>query len=297
MATEPLVSVRLATYKHEAWIAQCLEGILMQRTDFPFEVIVGEDDGPDQTRKIAQSYADRFPDRVRLLPAEPNLGPMRNSYRIQQACRGKYHAMIEGDDYWIDPLKLQSQADFLEAHPDVSVCVHNAFILNEMHGATRLFYETPPAPIGDFEAGLRMTFPTASVMARGAVLASLPAWRLKIWCGDLLFRLWCLHHGKFAYVNRIMSVYRRHQDGLDARRWQLGVQAHFNDVLFTLRQFDRDTQLAHTASLRREIARKRQEQLRRRFGLMGLLFSPGHLTKLLREYAFALRQKRRLFNG
>ncbi len=131
MNTPPLVSVRLVTYNHEKWIAQCLESILMQRTDFPFEVIVGEDCSTDGTLEIVLAYAERHPDKIRVLPAEANLGAMTNSYRVQQACRGKYHAMIEGDDYWIDPLKLQKQVDFMEANPDMTLCFHNVFVVND----------------------------------------------------------------------------------------------------------------------------------------------------------------------
>lgn len=293
---EPLVSVRLATYQQEAWIAQCLEGILMQRTDFPFEVIVGEDGGPDQTRNIAQSYADRFPDRVRLLPAEPNLGPMRNSHRIQQACRGKYHAMVEGDDYWTDPLKLQRQVDFLEAHPEAPLCFHNALVLNERLAAVRLYFEKPFKELPGFEDLYQQSLPTASLMARAAVLETLPEWRMKIWCGDLLFRLWCLHHGPFGYLDRIMSVYRRHAGGLDTTQKRKGYAAYFDSVLFTLGEYDKDTRFAHTDLIQREIARMREDRLRQRLGLGYLLARPRHGVKRLREYARWMRQKRHLFN-
>jgi glycosyltransferase involved in cell wall biosynthesis len=296
MNGQPLVSVRVATYNHERWIAQCLESILMQRTTFPFEVIVGEDCSTDGTRAIVADYARRFPDRIRALLHDTNLGGQMNSYRIHQACRGKYHTMLEGDDYWIDPLKLQKQVDLMEAHPEVSLCFHNALILNERLAATRLYFETPFTAMLDFDDIATQSLPTASLMARAEILATLPEWRLKIWCGDLLFRLWCLHHGPFAYLDEIMSVYRRHEAGLSAQRWRLGHQAHFHDVLFALREFDKDTRFVHTDSIRREIARKRQEQVRRRFGFGYLIFCPRHFMKLIREYAHVIRQKRGLFN-
>jgi glycosyltransferase involved in cell wall biosynthesis len=296
MNAQPLVSVRLVTYNHEKWIAQCLESILMQRTDFPFEVIVGEDCSTDHTREIVLAYAERHPDKIHVLPADANLGHMRNSLRVHQACRGKYHAMIEGDDYWIDPLKLQKQADLMEAHPDVSLCFHNALILNEKYAATRLFFETPLEEIQDFAAVYQMTLPMASLMARSDVLATLPDWRLNIWCGDLLFRLWCAHHGYFGYLDRMMSVYRRHGGGLDASRHSQGHRAYYDDVLYTYREFDQATQFAHTDLIQREIARLQENRLLQQLGRGYLLLRPRYVVARLKEYANWIYQRRRLFD-
>jgi len=293
---QPLVSVRVATYNHERWISQCLEGILMQRTTFPFEVIVGEDCSTDGTRAIVADYARRFPDRIRARLHDTNLGGQKNSYLNHQACRGKYHAMTEGDDYWIDPLKLQRQVDFMEAHPEVSLCFHNALILNERIAATRLYFETPFQKILDFDAIYTQSLPTASVMARADILATLPEWRLKIWCGDLLFRLWCLHHGPFAYLDQIMSVYRRHDKGLEVSRRRSSHQAYFDDVLFTLGEFDKATGFTHTDAIHREIARMQQDRLRHRLGFVYSLLHPEHLMMRVREYLKVIRQKRGLFN-
>ncbi len=296
MNGQPLVSVRVATYNHERWIAQCLEGILMQRTTFPFEVIVGEDCSTDGTRAIVADYARRFPDRIRALLHDTNLGGQMNSYRIHQACRGKYHTMLEGDDYWIDPLKLQKQVDLMEAHPEVSLCFHNALILNERLAATRLYFETPFTRMLDFDDIYTQSLPTASLMARAEILATLPEWRLKIWCGDLLFRLWCLHHGPFAYLDEIMSVYRRHDKGLEVSRRRSGYQAYFENVLFTLQEYDKETGFAHTDSIRCEIARMRQNRSQQRWGLLYSFRHPGHLIMRVQEYAKVIRQKRGLFN-
>ena len=296
MTAHPLVSVRVVTYNQERWIAQCLEGILMQRTSFPFEVVVGEDCSTDGTRAIVADYARRFPERIRALLHDANLGGQMNSYRVRQACRGKYLALVEGDDYWIDPLKLQRQVDFMEAHPEVSLCFHNALILNERLAATRLFYETPFKEILDFDDICRSTLPTASVMARADILATQPEWTLKIWCGDLLFRLWCLHHGPFAYLDRVMSVYRRQGGGLEVNRKRGGGQAYFDDVLFTLREFDQATGFAHADAIRREIDRMRRDRAQQRWGLGYALLHPTHLLMRLKEYAKVIRQKREFFN-
>jgi hypothetical protein len=204
--------------------------------------------------------------------------------------------MIDGDDYWIDPLKLQKQVDFLEAHPDVSLCFHNALILNEKYAATRLYFESPLEEILDFAAVYQMTLPTASLMARADALATLPEWRLRIWCGDLLFRLWCAHHGNFGYIDRIMSVYRRHSGGLEIGRRLQGHNAYFDDVLYTCREFDKATYFVHADLIQREIARMREEQLRQRSRRGYLLLRPRYVLARLKEWARWIHQGRHLFD-
>jgi len=117
-APEPMVTVRTSTYQHGAYIKECIEGVLTQRTEFPFEFIVGEDFSTDGTREIVSEYANRYPDIIRVITADYNVGAKANSHRCRLASRGKYMAICEGDDYWTDPLKLQKQVDYLERHPE-----------------------------------------------------------------------------------------------------------------------------------------------------------------------------------
>ena len=114
---DPKLSVILITYNHEPFIRECLEGIFSQKTDFPFEVVVGEDCSTDRTRDIIREYDERYPGRMRLLFREKNLGRVTlNVYQSAMEARGEYLAFIEGDDYWTDPDKLRKQVDFLEQH-------------------------------------------------------------------------------------------------------------------------------------------------------------------------------------
>jgi glycosyltransferase involved in cell wall biosynthesis len=135
----PLVSVCVTTYQHANFIEQCLDSILMQETSFPFEIIIGEDDSTDGTRDICIRYADNFKDKIRLL-----LHDRKNVIYIHGIptgrwnfvnnlahARGKYVAVIDGDDYWSDKSKLQKQVDFLESHPDYVISYHNASIVDE----------------------------------------------------------------------------------------------------------------------------------------------------------------------
>lgn len=116
--TEPLVSVKMITYNHEPYIRQSIDCILNQKTDFPFELVIGEDCSSDKTRDIVLDYAKRYPDIIRVITSEKNVGAANNSKRTIQACRGKYIAWCEGDDYWHNPSKLQKQAEFLEKNPE-----------------------------------------------------------------------------------------------------------------------------------------------------------------------------------
>ena len=111
----PLVSVCMITYNHEKYIVQAIEGVLMQKTDFPIELVIGEDRSTDNTRNICLEYKEKYPDQIKLLLPENNLGMLGNFITTLHACTGKYIAFCEGDDYWTDPYKLQKHVDFLEA--------------------------------------------------------------------------------------------------------------------------------------------------------------------------------------
>ncbi len=115
---DPLVSVKMITYNHAPFIAQAIEAVLQQKTNFPFELVIGEDCSTDGTRKIVFEYQEKYPDIIRVLTSEKNVGMKKNSYRTIKACRGKYIAFCEGDDYWHREDKLQKQVAYLESHPE-----------------------------------------------------------------------------------------------------------------------------------------------------------------------------------
>jgi glycosyltransferase involved in cell wall biosynthesis len=124
----------MITYQHERFITQAVESVMMQKTDFPYELIISDDCSPDNTRQLVLDLQRRYPDRIRLLLPATNLGMMSNFVQTLRACDGDYIALVEGDDYWLDPLKLQRQVALLEAHPEFSGCFVRA----------RQFYEFDP---------------------------------------------------------------------------------------------------------------------------------------------------------
>lgn len=130
----PVLSVRISTYQHAGFIRQCLDSVLCQQTNFPFEIVIGEDCSTDGTREIVFEYAERYPERIRVITADINVGVKANGQRLRNACRGKYVALLEGDDYWCDPLKLQQQVDFLESNPDYALCYHDFVLLDSDTG-------------------------------------------------------------------------------------------------------------------------------------------------------------------
>jgi len=137
----PLVSVCIITYQHRDYIRECLEGVYSQKTSFPIEVLIGEDDSTDGTREICVKHADRYPeitklflhdrgDRSQLNPMAPWQDNLLNNLR---QAKGKYIALLDGDDFWIDPFKLQKQVDVMEADATVAGTFHDCRINGRRH--------------------------------------------------------------------------------------------------------------------------------------------------------------------
>jgi glycosyltransferase involved in cell wall biosynthesis len=200
----------MITYNHESFIAQALDSALAQKTDFPFEIVVGEDHSTDRTAAIVEEYQLRFPGQVRLLNRPKNIGMLRNFVDTYQACRGKYIALLEGDDYWTDTTKLQQQVDFLDANPDFAICFHDVLVVGR-HGrdepwrACSLFNEK--------ESGLKDLIhgdyiPTCSAIVRNHLLQEFPGWFMTLQLGDWSFLLLIAQHGKIRYLDRVMAHYR-----------------------------------------------------------------------------------------
>jgi len=121
---KPLVSIVCITYNHEPYLRQALDSFLMQKTSFAYEIVLAEDCSTDGTRKICAEYAAKYPDMIYYINRDHNVGYNENEYEAMSAAKGKYIAYCEGDDYWTIPDKLQRQVDFLECHPEYSVCWH-----------------------------------------------------------------------------------------------------------------------------------------------------------------------------
>ena len=131
MSIIPMVSVSMVTYNHQKYLRQAIEGVLMQRTTFPVQLVIGEDCSTDGTLDICIEYKNKYPEQIKLVSHTQNVGSKQNAIDTINACEGKYIAICDGDDYWIDKNKLQRQISFLETHPEFSICCHRAQVLNE----------------------------------------------------------------------------------------------------------------------------------------------------------------------
>jgi glycosyltransferase involved in cell wall biosynthesis len=131
---EPLVSVLMITYNQAKYIAKAIEGVLQQNTNFPIELVIGEDCSTDGTGEIVLEYKEKHPDIIRVITSNRNVGAAENSIRTRRACRGKYIAFCEGDDYWHHSAKLQKQADYLESHPECGLVYSNYNVHNVKTG-------------------------------------------------------------------------------------------------------------------------------------------------------------------
>ena len=120
----PSISVYMITFNQKEYIGRAIDSVLGQKTSFSFELVIGEDCSTDGTREIVLKYQKRYPDIIRVVTSKKNVGMHKNSVRTIEACRGKYIAFCEGDDYWHDLKKLQKQCQYLESHPECGL-VHS----------------------------------------------------------------------------------------------------------------------------------------------------------------------------
>lgn len=126
-----MMTVKMLAYNHEAYIAQAIESVVSQKTEYRFELLIGEDCSTDGTRKVIEKYAKLYPDIIRPIYHKENQGCTKNSYSLDMCARGKYIAGCEGDDFWCDENRIQKDIDFLEAHPEYSGVCHRCKVVDE----------------------------------------------------------------------------------------------------------------------------------------------------------------------
>lgn len=215
----PVVSVCVQTYQHCDYIKKCLDGILMQQTNFPFEILLGEDNSTDETREICLGYAKRNPEKIKLF-----LHHRKNNIKINNcstgrfnfiynlfSAKGKYIALCEGDDYWTDPLKLQKQVDFLEKNEKFKICFHNVKIYLQEENKfiedkiTRNVQST--SSLEDLARGNFMHTP--SVVIRNNF--EIPPWFDKAALGDWTLYMSIIGNCEINKLEEEMAVYRVHR--------------------------------------------------------------------------------------
>ncbi len=217
-----MVTIASTTYNMEAFIAEALDSWLAQKTSFQFDIIISDDGSTDGTCDVVRRYIEKYPN-IRLI-STGHIGKMPNFIRSLKESKGKYIALCDGDDYWIDPEKLQKQVDFMESHPDFSECFTNSCVLNTETGKKKIA-KTKIWDEADTEGLLQhrdndnvQMSPghTSTFLYRNQNLQEYPEWMY----GDVMtdFPLYMLmsKYGKAKFINEITSVYRHRPNGVSS---------------------------------------------------------------------------------
>ena len=230
------VSVLCATFNHEEYLRQTLDGFLSQKTDFPYEVLVNDDASTDGTAAILREYAEKYPEVIRPFYQEENLYSRRiNLYDVVffPAARGEYIAVCEGDDYWNDPEKLQLQVDWLDTHPEYSACVHNSIGRFADQPDRVLFAQDGDRdiPFEQVVQGMSHAYHTSSILARREFILDPPDYRNVAYeqgyFTDYAVGVRLGLAGKVRFIDRYMSVYRI---GSNPSAWSRGVGQEYKKL-------------------------------------------------------------------
>jgi glycosyltransferase involved in cell wall biosynthesis len=213
---------------HEPFIKQAMDGIMMQKTDFKIEVVVGDDFSTDRTLEIIKSYKNTESIDIKILKREKGdeywrkrqkLGRLYNFTNILENCTGKYIALLDGDDYWTDSLKLQKQVDFLEGNPKYGICAHKAKQVSELDGSIKVF----PNLKGDKSYTIK-DFILANHIATCSILFKKRSYEYQDWLKKSPFGDWPLilitilnSNERLFVFNQKMSVYRIHSGGVHGK--------------------------------------------------------------------------------
>lgn len=220
----PLVSIRCFVYNHEPFLRQCLDGFVMQQTNFPFEAIVHDDASTDGSAAIIREYAKKFPDIIKpIIQTENQYSKRDGSLRriMNEHMRGKYVAICEGDDFWTDPHKLQRQVDFLESHPEYSLTCTNAVILSgDKELDWRRYDKDCEVPLEDVIVKRGAWIHTASMLYRWQLREDYPDFALKCHVGDYPLAIHLALKGKVHYFADKMVTYRY----MAAGSWSIGTR-------------------------------------------------------------------------
>lgn len=225
----PKVSILMVAYNQERFIAQAIQSVLDQITDFPFKLIIGEDCSQDRTYEICREFQRKHQDKIQLNHRSSNLGMIKNFLTTYNECNGRYIAVLEGDDYWNDPNKLQKQVDFLDTHEDYSLvfCSTQTVFENEQKKGPII----PPERRNKytFEELLETNFiATCSVMYRNGLIGELPSWLFTLALLDWPLHILHAQKGHIGYLDQQMACYRIHPNSNFSSR---KITKNYQDIL------------------------------------------------------------------
>lgn len=209
-----MVTIRCITYNHERYIRQCLDGFMMQKTTFRYEIVIHDDASTDGTTSIVREFAERYPDIIIPIIEKEN---QYNNWDyivevINASTHGKYVAMCEGDDYWIDPNKLQKQVDYLEAHPECTMTCCRAFLFSQKDGKNigEQYCQRHSGVLNPVDIINRtgLYIPTCSIVYRRNIMKDYPNYCMKCAVGDYPLQIYCAMKGEVYYFDNLMCAYR-----------------------------------------------------------------------------------------
>ncbi len=209
------LSIIMLTYNHEKFIAEAIEGVLMQETNFDFELLVANDHSTDRTEDVVAEYRERHPGIIKGFNNKKNLGPRFNFIKAYETTNGDYIAMCEGDDFWTDPAKLQKQVDFLEAHEDYVLCFHDIDLVDEGGALFRkAAVSTEDKRDYSINEMLGVYVPTPTIVYRKTI-RKLPSYFKQTDNGDTMVLAMLTGFGKAKFLPEILhSSVRKHPGGI-----------------------------------------------------------------------------------
>jgi len=207
----PTVSVFMMTYNHETYIKKAIESILFQKTNFDFDLVIGEDCSSDNTRSIILDLNVKYSGKLKLVLHDKNVGAVENQRSVLSACTGKYIAWCEGDDYWTDPCKLQKQVEFLEKNDDFVLVGHlSKAIYENVNKPSEVYHNIKKDVLTKRDVIFSYILQAASIMFRRDALEKINASAIRV---EHSLYIILAQHGKFKVLPEVMSVYRVHDKG------------------------------------------------------------------------------------
>ncbi|MBO9200143.1 MULTISPECIES: glycosyltransferase [Niastella] len=239
MANKKLcVAVWMVTYNHAKYVEQAIESVVNQKANFDFKLFISDDNSKDGTNDICKALESKYPDKIELVVNENNIGPQANALNTYDRCfksGAKYVALLEGDDYWSDEKKLQTQVDVLNANSKYVGCFHNTEERFESNSsrASFLYVNYPSATIVTFsDLSYRNLIPTCSILFRNNLFGDFPDWYKKLKMGDWPLHLLNAQFGDFWYIPKVMGVHRLHNESI----WML--QDAERNIQFVIEAYD-----------------------------------------------------------
>lgn len=219
MVTKPIVSICCITYNHASYIRECLNGFVMQETNFPLEIIIHDDASTDGTAEIIKEYEEKYPGIVKPIYQEENqyskgIRGITAKYTFPKA-QGKYIALCEGDDYWTDPLKLQKQVNYLEQNPSIAICYHHVDYVDERNSILSNAKATDESINYSWQDIFHVYIPPLSVLFRNMPLKyPVPEEMKNIFNGDALLFGLLSSYGGATNLGFVGACYRQHNNGI-----------------------------------------------------------------------------------